>query len=328
MHGHEHAPVRSAQADRRWLGAALGVVTVFMVGEVVAGVLASSLALIADAGHMLTDAGALALAIVASRIAQRPARGAFTYGFARVDALSGQASGITLILLAVWFVVEAVRRLIHPLNVHGGVVTIVALVGIGVNLIATALAGRADRSSLNVRGVLAHLITDVWAFGATVVAGLIVLATGWARADPIASLVVAAVMVLTGWRLVAASGRVFLEAAPAGVDPQQVGAELAAVDGVAELHDLHVWQLGPGQPALSAHVLVLASHDCHEVASRLRTGLLERHGIGHVTLQTDHVESTAHLVDDCEAHGTVHTPVAAGAQPTVPTGPDAPSAEA
>jgi cobalt-zinc-cadmium efflux system protein len=305
MHGHEHSPPRSADADRRWLGAALAVVLAFMVGEVVAGIMASSLALLADAGHMLTDATALALAIIASRIAQRPARGAFTYGFTRVDALSGQASGITLILLAIWFAVEAIRRLVHPLAVHGGVVTIVALVGIVVNLVATSFAGRADRASLNVRGVLAHLVTDIWAFAATVVAGVVVLTTGWTRADPVASMVVAAVMVLTGWRLVSAAGRVFLEAAPTGIDPAQVGAELAAVDGVAELHDLHVWQLGPSQPALSAHVLVLASHDCHEVAGRLRATLLARHGIAHVTLETDHVDSAAHLVDDCDAHGAV-----------------------
>ncbi len=308
MSSHEHA--HSAGADRRWLGAALVVIVAFMIGEVIAGLLAHSLALLTDAAHMLTDAGALAVAIIASRIVQRPARGAFTYGFARVDALSGQASGITLLLLAVWFAVEAVRRLFAPAGVHGGAVAIVALVGVAVNLLATTLAGRADRNSLNVRGVLAHLLTDIWAFAATLLAGIVVLTTGWTRADPIASLVVAALMAWTGWRLVRAAGRVFLEAAPSGVDPVALGQELAQTDGVAEVHDLHVWEIGPGTVAVSAHVLVRPPRDCHEVAAQLRAVLGERYGIGHVTLQTDHADAAdQHLAAECaDAHGVVHTP--------------------
>jgi cobalt-zinc-cadmium efflux system protein len=307
MHGHDHAP--SPATDRRWLAAALAVIVVFMLGEVAAGLIAHSLALVTDAAHMLSDAVALAVAIVASRIAQRPARGAFTYGFARVDALSGQASGITMILLAIWFAVVAVRRLVSPAGVHGGVVTVVALIGVAVNLAATGLAARADRGSLNVRGVLAHLVTDIWAFAATFAAGLVVLATGWTRADAIASLAVAALVAWTGWRLVHAAGRVFLEAAPTGVDPGTLGGELVRVDGVESVHDLHVWEIGPGVVALSAHVLVEPSHDCHDVAGRLRGLLRERYAIGHVTLQTDHADAAAqHLAADCvEAHGTVHT---------------------
>jgi cobalt-zinc-cadmium efflux system protein len=307
---HEHAS--SPAADRRWLAAALAVIVAFMVGEIAAGLAAHSLALVTDAAHMLSDAVALAVAIVASRIAQRPARGAFTYGFARVDALSGQASGITMILLAMWFTVVAVRRLVSPAGVHGGVVTLVALIGVAVNLAATAFAARADRGSLNVRGVLAHLVTDIWAFAATLVAGVVILATGWARADAIASLAVAALVAWTGWRLVRAAGRVFLEAAPTGVDPGTLGGELVQVDGVASVHDLHVWEIGPGVVAMSAHVLVEPSHDCHEVAGRLRGLLLEQHAIGHVTLQTDHADAAAqHLVENClDAHGTVHTSAA------------------
>jgi cobalt-zinc-cadmium efflux system protein len=304
--GHTHAP--SASADRRWLLAALGVVVVFMIAEVTAGLLAHSLALVTDAGHMLTDATAIVVAIAASRIAQRPAQGAYTYGFARVDALSGQASGITLLLLAAWFAIVAVRRLVDPGQVHGGVVTVVALIGVVVNVCATALAGRADKTSLNVRGVVTHLATDVWAFGATVVAGVVVLTTGWDRADPLASLVVAAVMTWTGAGLVRAAGRVFLEAAPEGVDPHRLGQQIASVDGIAEVHDLHIWQLGPGQPAVSAHLLVQPSHDCHEVSGAVRAVLATGYGIGHVTLQTDHADAPGHRVDDCaDMHGEVHT---------------------
>src|SRR4051794_13441077 len=241
-HGHSHAP--SGATDRRWLLAALAAITAFMAAEVVAGLLAHSLALLADAGHMLTDAAALLLAVVASRIAERPARGAYTYGFARVDALSGQANGITLLLLAVWFTIEGIRRLVAPSSVHGGVVALVAGIGVAVNIVATLLASCADRRSLNVQGVIAHLVTDIWAFLATLVAGLVILGTGWTRADPIASLLVAALMAWTGSRLVRAAGRVFLEAAPRGLDPQLLGAELAAIDGVAQVHDLHVWVIG------------------------------------------------------------------------------------
>jgi cobalt-zinc-cadmium efflux system protein len=306
-----------ARADRRWLLAAFLVVVVFMVVEVIAGLLAHSLALITDAGHMITDAAALLLAVIASRIAQRPAKGAYTYGFARIDALSGQANGITLLLLALWFTIEGVRRLLDPEAVHGGVVTVVALAGVAVNLLATWLAMRADRSGLNVRGVLAHLITDIWAFAATFVAGVVILASGWARADAIASFAVAVLMAWTGLGLVRAAGRVFLEGAPHGVDPDALGAELAAIDGVAEVHDLHVWQIGSGESAMSAHVLVAAPRDCHEVSSRLRALLAERYGIGHVTLQADHADAPSHDFDRCiDAHGQVHVaPPAQGPEP-------------
>jgi cobalt-zinc-cadmium efflux system protein len=302
-----HLRAVSARADRRWLLAAFAVVVAFMVGEVLAGLLAHSLVLITDAGHMITDAAALLVAVIASKIAQRPAQGAYTYGFARVDALSGQANGITLLLLAVWFAVEGIRRLVHPGAVHGGVVAVVAVVGVGVNLLATWLTSRADRSSLNVRGVLAHLVTDIWAFGAAFAAGVVILVSGWSRADAVASLAVAALMAWTGFGLVRASGRVFLEGAPQGIDPDALGADLAAIDGVAELHDLHVWQIGSDESAVSAHVLVGAPFDCHEVSSRLRLALAERYGIGHVTLQADHLDAATHVAEDCaDAHGQVH----------------------
>jgi cobalt-zinc-cadmium efflux system protein len=305
--GHAHDHPAGPGSDRRWLLTALAVIVAFMVAEVVAGLLARSLALVADAGHMLTDAAALLLAVIASRLAQRPARGPYTYGFARVDALSGQANGITLLLLALWFTVEGVRRLVHPPDVHGGVVAVVALIGVLVNLVATWLAGRADRASLNVKGALAHLVTDLWAFVATLAAGLVVLWTHWSRADALASMLVAALMAWTGARLVRAAGRVFLEAAPRGLDPIALGDELAAVEGVAQVHDLHVWTLGSSDAAMSAHVLVLPDFDCHSVADSLRLHLAAEHGIGHVTLQVDHEEQQLHDADSCaDAHGAVH----------------------
>jgi cobalt-zinc-cadmium efflux system protein len=305
---HEHRPANGGSADRRWLLAALAVIAAFMAGEVVAGLLAHSLALVTDAAHLLTDVAALVVAVAASKIAERPARGAYTYGFARVDALAGQANGITLLLLAAWFAVEAVRRLAHPPDTSGAVMTVVAVVGIAVNVLATALARRANRSSLNVRGAVAHLLSDLWAFSATFVAGVAILATGWTRADAVASLVVATLMVYMGVALVRAAGRVFLEAAPAGVDPQRIGAELADIAGVAQVHDLHVWDIGTSESALSAHVLVRPQVDCHEIGDEMRRTLATDHQICHVTLQVDHVPVAGDADDHCvDAHGPVHT---------------------
>jgi cobalt-zinc-cadmium efflux system protein len=309
-HGHLGV-VRSGSADRRWLLGALALIVSFMIGEVVAGLLAHSLALLSDAGHMLTDAAALSLAVVTSRVVERPAKGAYTYGFARVDALSGQANGITLLLLAAWFTVESVRRLLHPPASAGGVMVVVAVIGVGVNVTATALAARADRRSLNVRGAVAHLMNDIWAFVATFVAGVVIMVSGWTRADAAASLVVASLMAWTGVQLIRAAGRVFLEAAPANLDPMSIGARLAGLEGVEQIHDLHVWEIAAGEAAVSAHVLVKSTMDCHVVGGALRSLLASDYAIDHVTLQVDHCSDVGedHCVD---SHGPVHT-----------TGPDA-----
>jgi cobalt-zinc-cadmium efflux system protein len=308
QHGHRHLsgqhPHGGADADRRWLSAALAVIVAFLVCEVAVGLAVGSLALLTDAGHLLTDAGALAVAILASRFSRRPARGAYTYGFTRIDAVSAQANGITLLLLAAWFTVAAVRRLFDPPDVPGAAVLVVALIGIAVNLLAVVLAAKADQASLNVRGALAHLITDLWAFVATAVAGLVMLLTGWTRADAVASLVVAGLMVQSGVGLVRSAGRVFLEAAPNGTDPARIGRSMASVAGVREVHDLHVWDLGAGEPALSAHLVIDASHDCHEVARGVRRVLAQTHRIDHATLQADHQHGDRPLVgDDCALDG-------------------------
>ncbi len=278
----------SSDADRRWLGTALGLIVVFLAGEVVVGFVAGSLALLSDAAHMLTDAAALALALVAVRLAARPVSGAYTYGLKRAEILSAQANGITLLVLAVWLGYEAIRRLLSPPPVTGTLVLGAALVGVLVNLAANWCLARADQSSLNVRGAFAHVRNDLFAFLATAAAGVVILTTGFAPADAIASLVVVALMLRAGAGLVRESGRIFLEAAPAGVDPAALGAQLAAHPDVVEVHDLHVWTITSGQPALSAHVLVRAGGDCHAARVDLETLLHEQHGITHTTLQADH----------------------------------------
>jgi len=288
-HAHDHGHVHArADADASALKIALALIVAFMAAELAAGVVAHSLALLSDAAHMLTDAAALALALFALRIARRPPRGAMTYGFGRVEILSAQANGITLVLLGLWIVYEAIQRLVAPPDVHGALVVVVALVGIVVNLAATFVLAGASRDSLNVEGSFQHILTDLFAFVATAIAGAIVLLTGFARADALASLLVAASMLYAGTRLAIASGRVFLEAAPEGLDPQEIGRALAAHDGVVEVHDLHVWEVTSGFPALSAHVVVGAGRDCHELRRVLQLELRERFGLRHTTLQVDH----------------------------------------
>jgi cobalt-zinc-cadmium efflux system protein len=285
---HDHGSAATAGGDRRLLGGALALILAFMAGEVAVGLAAGSLALLSDAAHMLTDAAALILALIAMRLSARPPRGGYTYGLRRAEILSAQANGLALLLLAVLLVVEAVRRLIDPAPVAGTPVLVTALIGVLVNLAATLLLSRANRASLNIRGAFAHILTDLYAFLATAAAGLIIILTGLRRADGVATLVVAALMVRAGLGLLRDSGRILLEAAPAGIDPHLLGCRLAGVPGVSEVHDLHVWQIDSDSPALSAHVLVEPGGDCHDTRRALETLLHEAYGIDHTTLQVDH----------------------------------------
>jgi cobalt-zinc-cadmium efflux system protein len=238
---------------------------------------------------MLVDAGALGLSVWAARLAQRPAGGGMTYGFRRAEILAAQANGLTLLLVGIWIVYGAIRRLVSPPDVRGGVVLVVALVGIAVNLVATLVLSRADRESLNVRGAFLHVATDLAAFTGTAVAGGLVLATGWDRFDPIAGLLVALLMIRSAWSLLRESGRIFMEGAPSGIDPAAVARAIAEDTDVVEVHDLHVWTVTSGFPALAAHVLVSPGTDCHATRRRLQRLLEERFHLHHVTLQVDHV---------------------------------------
>jgi cobalt-zinc-cadmium efflux system protein len=275
-------------ADRRLLAGALALIVAFLIGEVVVGLVVGSLALLADAGHMLTDAGAIGLALVAMRLSARPATGAYTYGLKRAEILSAQVNGLTLAVLVLVFVIQGVRRLLDPPDVPGGALAVVAVVGILVNVAATALLARADRRSLIVAGAYWHVLTDLFAFIATLVAGLVISWTGWTRADAVAALVVAALMAAAAYRLLRDSSRVFLEAAPRGLDATVVEAAIRGVGGVADVHELHVWEVTSGFPALSAHVLVDASADCHERRLAIEELLGSEFAIAHTTLQVDH----------------------------------------
>lgn len=288
-HSHSgHAHGATEDADRGKLAIALGLILAFMTVEVATGVLAHSLALLSDAGHMLTDAGALTFSIVAIRLAQRPAKGAMTFGLKRVEILSAQVNGMTLLVISLFIIYEAIHRLVSPPRTAGLVVLLVALVGIAVNLVATWTLARANRQSMNVEGSFQHILTDLYAFIGTAIAGGVILATDFRRADAIASLIVAALMLHSSYGLLRASGRVFLEFAPEGLDVDRIGEAMAEADGVIEIHDLHVWEVTSGFAALSAHVIVGKDSACHEIRRALKRMLADAFQLEHTTLQVDH----------------------------------------
>ena len=285
-HHHHHGPVTAA--DRGPLAVALALIAGFMAVEVVAGIVGHSLALLSDAAHMLTDAGAIALALVAARLAERPARGAFTFGLQRAEILSAQVNGAALLALAVLIAVDGVHRLADPAPVEGGLVLAVGAAGALVNLAAAWSLARAQRQSLNVEGARLHVMADLFGSVGAMVAGALVLLADFDRADPIAALLVAALMLRSSWTLLRDSGRVLLEAAPRGLEVGEIGDALARHHGVVEVHDLHVWEVTSGFAALSAHVMVPAGADCHAARRELQELLRERFDIEHTTLQVDH----------------------------------------
>ncbi len=306
--GHDHSHDVTRNADRRYLGATLILLLGYMGVEIAIGILASSLALITDAGHMLTDAAAIGLALVSMRLAERPPKGGLTFGLKRAEILSAQANGLTLLLLALWFVYEAIKRLIAPPTVEAPLMLYTALAGIVVNLLATWSLSRANRQSLNIEGSFQHIVTDLYAFIATAAAAGIIWLTGFNRADALAALVVAGLMFKAGFGLVKQSGRIFLEAAPTHLDPEKIGQTLAADPAVAAVHDLHVWEITSGFPSLSAHVLLRGGCDghCHQKRIALERLIEERFGIHHVTLQVDHFRPEASV--PVKAVGTASSP--------------------
>ena len=279
-HHHHHDHGVAPDADRRRLSVALALIVAFMAAEVVAGLLASSLALLSDAAHMLTDAAALALALAAARLAARPPTGRFTFGFGRAEVLSAQLNGASLLVLGGVLAFEAVRRLVSPPDVDGAIVVVIGLLGAGVNVLVAWQLARAERRSLNVEGAMAHVLTDLYASLGAALAGAVILLTDFRQADPIAALIVSALMLRSGWSLLRDASAVLLEGSPAGVRPDEVGRAIAAAPGIQEVHDLHVWEVTAGFPALA----------------ELERLLDERFGIRHTTLQVDH-EAAEELLD-------------------------------
>jgi cobalt-zinc-cadmium efflux system protein len=270
----------------------------FMLAEVIVAVLAGSLVLLSDAGHMLSDVGAIAASLWAMRLAARPPTGQWTFGWKRAEILSAAGNGITLLVVSGIITFEAIQRLITPSEVHGGAVLVMALVGVGVNLAATWALARADRSSLNVEGAFQHILTDLYAFIGTAVAGVIILTTGYVRADAIAALLVVALMVKAAWGLLRESGRVLLEAAPEGIDLDDVRSHLLDSEHVRDVHDLHVWTLTSNLPTLSAHVVIddacFADNHTPQLLDQLQACLVGHFDVEHSTFQLEPAGHAGH----------------------------------
>ncbi|MFC6358608.1 cation diffusion facilitator family transporter [Luteococcus peritonei] len=299
--GHEHAI--AGDADRRYLTAALLLLGLFMACEVAVSLVTGSLALLSDAGHMLSDVGAIAIALWTMKLTRRPAHGGWTWGWQRAEILSAAVNGITMLVVAGIVGVEAVRRLIHPPEVSGGPVLAVALVGVVVNIVVAGLVARANRSSLNVEGAYQHILTDLYGFIGTVIAGLVIMLTGWTRADPIASLVVCALMLHASWGLLRDAGLVLLEAAPAGTDLDEITRHLIEVPGVHAVHDLHVWSIGSSQPTLSAHVVV--DEECFrnghapQLLDEVQACLASHFDVEHSSFQLEPPTHSSHELGAC-----------------------------
>ena len=262
-----------------------------MVVEVVVGYAAGSLALLADAGHMLTDTASLGLALGAAWLGTRPATPERTFGFQRAEILAALANGAALVAIAIWIAVEAIQRLRQPLEPKGGWVLVVGVVGLMLNLAAARVLHRRGSESLNVQGALRHVLADVLASLGVIAAGAIVLLTGWDRADPLIALGIGVLVLASSWTLLRDSVGILLESTPRDLDAEEIGRAMIAVPDVREVHDLHVWTITSGFPSLSAHVLVATGADCHAKRRELERMLGDRFGLTHTTLQVEHAES-------------------------------------
>jgi cobalt-zinc-cadmium efflux system protein len=301
--GVAHTHGVAADADRRYLLISLGLLATFMVVEVTVAFLAGSLALLSDAGHMLSDIGALGASLWAIRLAARPATGAWTWGWKRAEILSAAGNGISLLVVAALVAFEAIRRLLHPHNVTGGAVLAVAIVGAIVNVAAAASLAKANRSSLNVEGAYKHVVTDLYGFIGTIIAAIIIITTGWTRADPVASLLVVVLMLRAAYGLLRDSGRILLEAAPGHLDLDDILAHLMATEHVIDVHDLHVWTVTSDLPALSAHVVLDDGcfNDGHapQLLDELQACLVGHFDVEHSTFQ---FEPASHAHHELGAH--------------------------
>jgi cobalt-zinc-cadmium efflux system protein len=294
--GHVHALDARAARNRSTLAIALLLIGGFTVVEVGAGILAGSLALLADAAHMLSDTASLGLAFFAAWLSTRPATPRRSFGYRRAEILAALFNGIALVAVSIWIFVTAVGRLGDPPEVPGGWILAVGLVGLAVNAVVALVLARAGADSLNVRAALGHVLADLLGSVGVIAAGAVVLVTGWEYADPVAALAIGVLVLAGAWRILRESVEILLEETPAGIDAEEVGSALAAADGVVEVHDLHIWTITSGFPALSAHVLVTPGGDCHGVRVQLERLLHERFGLDHTTLQVEHAGSER-LVD-------------------------------
>ena len=297
-HSHSHGPGAYRGTDRKALLIAAGLTATFMVVEAVGGLVTGSLALLADAGHMLSDSFSLFLALGAVMLAARPATSKRTFGYKRAEILAALVNGILLVLVSVWVIIEAIRRLDESVEILGGGMMAIAVAGLIINLIAAWVLYRAGGDSLNIKAALRHVIADVAGSVGVIIAAGVILLTGWEPIDAIVSILISLLIAASAWSVLRESVDVLLESTPAGMDAEEIGMAMASVPAVEQVHDLHIWQITSGFPTLSAHVLVGAGADCHGARRDLETMLHDRFEIEHTTLQVEHVPSTEPLTID------------------------------
>lgn len=302
-HKHSTAPGPDRSTSKRALRIAIALTAGFTVAEVVGGILSGSLALLADAAHMLSDSASLAIALGAIWLAEKPATLHRSFGYQRAEVLAALGNGVTLVVISLWIFYEAYQRLQDPPEVIGGAVLVVAVLGLGVNLVAAWILSRDGRESLNVAAALRHVMADIAGSAGVIVAAILILTTGWRQADPIIGALIGVLVLASAWPILRDSTRVLLEQAPAGVDVNQVGRALKDAEGVVDVHDLHVWTITSGFPALAVHVLVTQERDCHECRRELERMLGERFGIDHTTIQVDHAEPKLLQIEGLDAGG-------------------------
>jgi cobalt-zinc-cadmium efflux system protein len=286
-HGHAHGGTAGAQNKKR-LAITLGLVTVYMVAEVVGGLLTNSLALLADAGHMLSDAGALALSLFAIRIAQKPPTPQHTYGYYRTEILAALANGATLVAISIYIFIEAFQRFGEPPHVQGALMMGIAVGGLAINLAGLWILNAGKGESLNVRGAWLHVLTDALGSVGAIAAGALIWAFGWAWADPAASVLIGVLVLYSSWALLKETVAVLMEGTPGHIDVDEVRETIRAVPGVCSVHDLHVWTITSGMVSLSAHVCVEEGQLGQPILRKIRATLHDRFGIDHMTIQLEH----------------------------------------
>jgi cobalt-zinc-cadmium efflux system protein len=283
-HDHEHG-----EGNRRALALVLVLTAGFTVVEIVGGLLTGSLALLADAGHMLSDNLSLGIALFAAWLAGRPATPDKSFGYRRAEILAALANGVTLVAVSIWIFVEAYSRLREPPEVLGTPMLLVATLGLLVNVAGGVILYRSGSESLNVEGAMRHVFADALGSVGAIVAAAVIILTGWRYADPLTSVAIGLLILGSSWKLLRDSTNILLEATPPNLDATEVGRKMASAEGITEVHDLHIWTITSGFPALSAHVLVGRREDCHARRRELEDLLAHEYGISHTTLQVDHI---------------------------------------
>jgi cobalt-zinc-cadmium efflux system protein len=307
-HSHGHGlPGGERSADRRALTIALALTATYTVVEVVGGILTGSLALLADAGHMLSDNVSIALALFAVWIAAKPPTPERTFGFKRVEILAALANGATLVAVSLWIFYEAYRRFLDPPDVLGGWMLAIAIIGLVVNIASALVLSRSHGESLNLEAAFRHVLADLAGSVGVIAAAVVILATGWLYADPLISVLIGLLVLGSAWTILRDSTLILLEATPRDLDANAIGRALASFDGVVDVHDLHVWTITSGFTALSAHVLVRAGDDCHAIRRQLEQLLHDHFDIEHTTLQVDHQHRDQILSIRPAARGGAHS---------------------